>query len=56
MHGMGHPDPEECAKFCSKLLPKDGLVMDFGCGTGIMGEELAKIGVNQNQVWGIDAS
>ena len=44
MLGMGHPDPKFCAQFAKELNPNGGLVIDFGCGTGLVGEELAKVG------------
>ena len=56
MLSMGHPDPVICAKFVRELCPEGAKVIDFGCGTGLVGEELAKLGFNPEQVWGIDAS
>jgi predicted TPR repeat methyltransferase len=43
MLGMGHPDPEHCAKICKELpLSPQSLIFDFGCGTGLVGDELVK--------------
>jgi predicted TPR repeat methyltransferase len=56
MIGMGHPDPKHCAKFARDLYPDGAKIMDFGCGTGLVGEELVKIGFNHKDISGIDAS
>ncbi len=40
MISMGHPDPSICARFVKDLCSEGATVMDFGCGTGLVGEEL----------------
>ena len=43
MLGMGHPDPVQCAAICKELgLKDDAKIFDFGCGTGLVGDELVK--------------
>ena len=43
MLGMGHPDPVQCAAICKELgLQDDAKIFDFGCGTGLVGDELVK--------------
>ena len=56
MLGMGHPDPKHCADFSKEIYPEGGIVLDMGCGTGLVGEELVRVGFNPKDVWGIDAS
>jgi SAM-dependent methyltransferase len=36
--------PEAAAKFFSKLLPTEALVLDAGAGTGLVGEALSRLG------------
>ena len=56
MLGMGHPDPKHCAEFAKQFYPEGGIVLDMGCGTGLVGEELVRVGFNPKDIWGIDAS
>jgi predicted TPR repeat methyltransferase len=57
MLGMGHPDPIHCAQICQELeVSKEALIFDFGCGTGLVGDELVKLGFNPDFIWGCDAS
>ena len=56
MLGMGHPDPRFCAEFAKELHKSDARILDFGCGTGLVGEELVKAGFDQKNILGIDAS
>jgi predicted TPR repeat methyltransferase len=55
MHAMGHPDPTVCAEFVQKYCKQPADVIDFGCGTGIVGEEILRLGLDAT-VFGIDAS
>ena len=52
----GFNDPHEIVKVCVNELgtAKDVRICDFGCGTGILGEELKKQGFTN--VSGIDGS
>jgi predicted TPR repeat methyltransferase len=56
MLGMGHPDPRFCAEFAKEFHKADARILDFGCGTGLVGEELVKAGFDPKNIWGIDAS
>lgn len=44
---MGYPDPRYVANYVArftkrnKWLPKDMSVIDFGCGTGLVGKHLS---------------
>jgi predicted TPR repeat methyltransferase len=52
---VGYPDPEECAKMCSTLdVDLEVDILDMGCGTGLVGEHLKKLGFTN--ITGIDAS
>ena len=53
---VGYPDPEQVAQTISEYLklPKDIKVIDLGCGTGLVGQELKKLGYCN--VCGTDAS
>ena len=50
MLGMGHPDPRFCAEFAKELHKSDARILDFGCGTGLVGEELVKAGFDQKNI------
>ena len=58
----GFNDPYEIAKFTVEKLGQPGQplasadtrVLDFGCGTGLMGIELKKVGYNN--IYGVDGS
>ena len=60
MKSNGYPDPEYVAKFLKKYADQknmslqDTKILDFGCGTGLVGEELKKIGCSK--IDGIDCS
>jgi len=58
MKGMGHPDPRSCAELAAKGTEniEGPLVLDLGCGTGLVGEELLKLNFKKEQIWGVDAS
>lgn len=56
MLSMGHPDPKHCAQFAKELHPQGAMILDMGCGTGLVGEELVKVGFDSKNIWGIDAS
>ena len=56
MISMGHPDPKHCAEFAKELNPDGAVILDMGCGTGLVGEELVKVGFDPKHIWGIDAS
>ena len=52
---LGYPDPGYIVKAFLKLnIPKDAPIIDFGCGTGLLGEELEKDGFTN--IVGIDCS
>ena len=57
---MGYPDPKFCAKHVSQLVEKNKQnlnevkVMDFACGTGLVGKYLSEKGIDK--VIGIDVS
>jgi len=57
---MGYPDPEKVAKFVHKIAkkneikPEDAKIIDFGCGTGLIGKHLAKSGYKK--IVGLDIS
>lgn len=54
---MGHPDPEQCGEMALKWLGNDlskFTAIDFGCGTGLVGQSLKRRGVGS--LVGIDAS
>jgi len=45
----GYPDPWKCAEFVDKLahemkLRKDAEILDFACGTGLVGQALNEKG------------
>merc|ERR1711981_313533 len=56
----GYPDPEECAKMVEKFTQKEDMspgdveILDFGCGTGLVGSCLNQRGFRN--VAGIDVS
>ena len=51
----GFNDPHEIAMYLiNNNYPFDILIADFGCGTGILGVELSKVGFTN--IIGIDAS
>ena len=60
MKTVGYPDPEHIAKFAQKIAAEkmiarsEAEIADFGCGTGLVGEALAKQGFKN--VFGIDCS
>ena len=56
MLGMGHPDPKHCAQFAREYHSEEATILDMGCGTGLVGEELVKVGFQPKNIWGIDAS
>ena len=47
---LGYPDPEKVAQMCAKHAkkigksPRDLKVLDIGCGTGLVGEQLQRLG------------
>ena len=41
---MGYQSPIRCASALAKFVPLDIPVLDFGCGTGLSGEALQKVG------------
>ena len=57
---VGYYDPENCANLVDKLTKKEDMspgdveVLDFGCGTGMVGECLSKLGYNN--ISGLDIS
>ena len=57
---MGHPDPARAASLSEDLVssagfdPSETKVIDFGCGTGLVGDELVKKGFRT--IVGVDAS
>jgi predicted TPR repeat methyltransferase len=54
---MGHVDPGLCASLVAKYCAVDCKVIDFGCGTGMVGEELVGRGITKaDNIVGIDAS
>ena len=56
MQMMGHPDPEQCGKLAVELCGdlSEKICLDFGCGTGLVGTELKRLGLRE--VIGVDAS
>jgi predicted TPR repeat methyltransferase len=44
------------AEFAKEFHKADARILDFGCGTGLVGEELVKAGFDPKNIWGIDAS
>ena len=42
--GMNYVGPKLSAEKLAEHAPKDAVVLDAGCGTGLAGEELAKLG------------
>ena len=55
---VGWPDPKICAQHClDNGYTADSTVLDMGCGTGLVGEELALLAkIEKPHVIGIDAS
>lgn len=51
---MGYVAPALAAETLAPLLPRDAVVLDAGCGTGLAGAELARLGVTA--IDGIDIS
>lgn len=60
MHAVGYPDPEKIQEVVSKLAheyklkPNETNIVDFGCGTGLVGECLHNKGFTK--VTGLDIS
>ena len=60
MEAVGYPDPELIAKCAQNIAAEkmiarsEAEVADFGCGTGLVGQSLAKHGFKK--VYGIDCS
>jgi 2-polyprenyl-3-methyl-5-hydroxy-6-metoxy-1,4-benzoquinol methylase len=60
MQIVGYPDPDLIAKATQKIAEvrkiavPDALVADFGCGTGLVGEAMTKLGFRN--IYGIDCS
>lgn len=60
MQTVGYPDPELIAETAKKIaegksLPRsEAVVADFGCGTGLVGEAMTKLGFTN--IYGIDCS
>ena len=55
----GYPDPQQCADYVSKFaknlgLSKDAPIVDFACGTGLVGQRLNEAGFTN--VTGLDVS
>ena len=51
----GYITPKRCANLLKKYKPEnDCNILDFGCGTGLVGEELALVGYKQ--IYGCDLS
>jgi len=57
---MGYPDPKFCAKYVQKFVkkneqnPEEVKIIDFGCGTGLVGKYLA--GAGYKHIVGLDIS
>ena len=55
---LGYHDHEHCSKLAEKLVPQEKRagykVFDMGCGTGLVGEEMQKVGFDS--IEGCDAS
>jgi len=57
---VGFPDPTKCAEWAARCVqsecipPEESQVLDFGCGTGLCGQELTKF--NFQNIHGIDIS
>ena len=55
---MGHKDPVHAAEIAKENLgakAAEACIMDMGCGSGLCGSELKKLGVGR-EIIGIDAS
>lgn len=50
----GYAGPEHAAALLASILPVDSSVMDFGCGSGLVGENLASLGYTE--LYGVDIS
>lgn len=44
LHELGYQSPIRCASALAKFVAFDTPVLDFGCGTGLSGEALKKVG------------
>jgi predicted TPR repeat methyltransferase len=58
MLGMGHEDPRHCAEIAKEVLGEAAAkakIFDIGCGSGLIGVEMKKIGVGR-EIVGVDAS
>ena len=52
---LGYPDPSKVHEMVVKYgIPKDAAILDFGCGTGLVGREMIPDGYTN--IVGIDAS
>lgn len=55
MDCVGYPDPAKIAEYVKLFVPSVGAeVIDFGCGTGLVGEHLADLGFDR--IVGVDCS
>jgi len=55
LHDAGYVSPVVCARLFARFFPhRDAVVVDLGCGTGLLGAELAKLGYAR--IDGIDFS
>ncbi|MEM7256063.1 MAG: class I SAM-dependent methyltransferase [Pseudomonadota bacterium] len=54
LQSEGYCGPDQAADMFSSLVPTDHRVMDFGCGTGLVGELLH--GRGYRQLYGVDVS
>ena len=54
---VGYGDPEVCAKAVIEFnIPKDASIIDFGCGTGLIGASIERQANYKPIIDGLDAS
>ncbi|WP_029057642.1 class I SAM-dependent DNA methyltransferase [Stappia stellulata] len=56
IEGMGYVAPHQAAKALSEKLDTDALVLDAGCGTGLVGEALTRHDIAGLVIDGLDLS